>query len=1095
MNLKIITVNFCAATSRSRVEALREHICRHDADVILLQEVAVQALDVPGYEAVVNTGPAMRGTAILARESMGMTPMLSLPSGRACAVRIGSLTVINVYAPAGSMRRRERADFYAVDLAPLLAAAGPRIVLAGDFNCVLRDADTTGTTTKCAELAQLVTGLDLGDAATRTTSPDPGHTYITATMSSRLDRAYVSSDVAVQATTVTPVCFSDHFALHVELDIPTQRAPQLERSASWRFDARILKDSAFMPAFAEEWGKIMQQHRRGKRLTEWWLRAAKPAIRSFAAKFTRDWRREKRGMLAWLQEAFHQACTTAPRTTTIAAHIKALKQELLLCHAELAAGAIDKAKLRGELRDEPLSTSHVIRAARRGRRQRIDRIHDADGNVLTDEADIRKHLHSLYEAKFRRRDDDVPAGSNILDAVERTVTDDDNATLCQPFTADEVLAAVKKSPKRKSPGQDGITSEFYVAAWHIIGEALTLVFNDMWARRLVPADMSTGVISLLPKTAQPRTAKDYRPITLLDVDLKIFARLLTARLAVLQDQLLHHNQVRPGGKRSMAGALCDLRDVVSAMAALHAPGCIVSIDFSGAFDAVHHKYVYEVLKRRGVATHFVETLAAMYAGAASRLLVNGQLTDLFAVDRSVRQGCPLSMLLFSVAAAPFLTVLDRRLSGLQLARCTLRVSAYADDAFLVLRRHDEAAVVTEVLQQFAAVSGLVANPAKCGALAAGDWDTSVNINFPYVDKLKVLGVQFTACIKTTINLNWEMVVHSVQGVLRENACRAFGLSQRAEYVRTYALAKLWHVAQVLPATKAASKAVVKAVSYFLWRGYAFRTSMAVACTAREHGGLGIPAVHNKCLALFTGRWQGILVDTEDAFAAEWLHTLLGAFPIGQGLRRLWAAASHFAAFHATRTTAADCPPDVPARTAIRGIYAALVSASPAEAPRVARKRPTVEWHRVWANINDAVLTVPVRDSWWTAVHDLVATRRRLHRTGRNDTVTCPRCGGVDTLRHRVTTCGGARTAWCWLRTVLANMLGRAATARDVLLPDFEGLDEERRVAAVWATGQLVNEVLQGGAVDPRSFAVRLIKEKKAALDGQPDLQKIMNYVQ
>lgn len=58
---------------------------------------------------------------------------------------------------------------------------------------------------------------------------------------------------------------------------------------------------------------------------------------------------------------------------------------------------------------------------------------------------------------------------------------------------------------------------------------------------------------------------------------------------------------------------------------------------------MRHDYLFEVLQRRGVAEHFVDVLRSLYAGAASQLRVNGELTAAFPVGKSVRHGAPASM--------------------------------------------------------------------------------------------------------------------------------------------------------------------------------------------------------------------------------------------------------------------------------------------------------------------------------------------------------------------------------------------------------------------------------------------------------------------
>jgi exonuclease III len=79
---------------------LFDFVKRHDFDVVLLQEVAcTDLLDVPGYSAVYNIGPAMRGTALLAKNEYHLHHIARLPSGRATAASYNDIRIINVYAP------------------------------------------------------------------------------------------------------------------------------------------------------------------------------------------------------------------------------------------------------------------------------------------------------------------------------------------------------------------------------------------------------------------------------------------------------------------------------------------------------------------------------------------------------------------------------------------------------------------------------------------------------------------------------------------------------------------------------------------------------------------------------------------------------------------------------------------------------------------------------------------------------------------------------------------------------------------------------------------------------------------------------------
>lgn len=117
----------------------------------------------------------------------------------------------------------------------------------------------------------------------------------------------------------------------------------------------------------------------------------------------------------------------------------------------------------------------------------------------------------------------------------------------------------------------------------------------------------------------------------------------------------------------------------------------------------------------------------------------------------------------------------------------------------------------------------------------------------------MLGVSFQANVRASTTDNWKAVLATVRGVLADNATRALGVGQRARYVSMFALSKMWHVAQVLPIPKGVADEVVRAVRRFLWRGHTFTTTMAVACSPKTAGGLGIPDVRSKCLALEGGK--------------------------------------------------------------------------------------------------------------------------------------------------------------------------------------------------------------------------------------------------
>jgi exonuclease III len=96
-----------------------------------------------GYTIHYNTGTSQRGTAILTRDTIVVTSLFRIPSGRAIAASLGTLLIVNVDAPSGTPKRSERGAFNN-DLPFLLGSAPADTLLGGEFNCILEAVYSTG---------------------------------------------------------------------------------------------------------------------------------------------------------------------------------------------------------------------------------------------------------------------------------------------------------------------------------------------------------------------------------------------------------------------------------------------------------------------------------------------------------------------------------------------------------------------------------------------------------------------------------------------------------------------------------------------------------------------------------------------------------------------------------------------------------------------------------------------------------------------------------------------------------------------------------------------------------------------------------------
>ena len=119
----------------------------------------------------------------------------------------------------------------------------------------------------------------------------------------------------------------------------------------------------------------------------------------------------------------------------------------------------------------------------------------------------------------------------------------DQSQLCDGYlTADEVLEALKGMARGKSPGSDGLPVEFYLTFWDLLGDDLVEVLNASFDAGLLPFSQRGALITLIHKKGDRLLHKNWRPISLLNIDYKICARALAGRLLKVLQFVIHPDQ-------------------------------------------------------------------------------------------------------------------------------------------------------------------------------------------------------------------------------------------------------------------------------------------------------------------------------------------------------------------------------------------------------------------------------------------------------------------------------------------------------------------------------------------------------------------------
>ncbi len=212
---------------------------------------------------------------------------------------------------------------------------------------------------------------------------------------------------------------------------------------------------------------------------------------------------------------------------------------------------------------------------------------------------------------------------------------------------------------------------------------------------------------MLKKDKDPLDCASYRPISLLNCDVKILAKVLASRLEDVLPTVISPDQT---GFIKNRQSFFNIRRLLNVVYFQHqsVPECVVSLDAEKAFDRVEWEYLFLVLEKFGFGPAFLSWIKLLYSAPSAVVLTNGLSSQPFNLHRGTRQGCPLSPLLFALAIEPLAIALRecQQITGITRGEAVHKVTLYADDLLLFISNPQTSlpAALT-LLENFGQLSG------------------------------------------------------------------------------------------------------------------------------------------------------------------------------------------------------------------------------------------------------------------------------------------------------------------------------------------------------------------------------------------------------
>lgn len=432
--------------------------------------------------------------------------------------------------------------------------------------------------------------------------------------------------------------------------------------------------------------------------------------------------------------------------------------------------------------------------------------------------------------------------------------------LDHPFTANELYSCLRGCTNG-SPGEDGLTYQFWSQSWHILGDRLTAVANALM-QGVIPQRMTKVLISLIPKKEKSTQAQDFRPIALINTSLRIICLAINNRLLGIADELIGDYQTGFLQRRHIDDNIAQFRSLVEMWryGAIRVQG-MAMIDFQKAFDSVSHMYIKDELKHVGISPGLRTAIMTVIQSQCGQININNTFGEAFPMDVGLMQGNPFSPFLFILAIEPLLYSLNRRLKGAQIThQCefigAFKLSAFADDLMVFLDGDDDH-VLKEELDAFCSASNTKVNAKKslyyCSNAPEKDATHPV-LHFPmldYKDDVHYLG------FKTS--LDWNQHIHKLLGVI--HGMKLMSPTKRAYGINTFVVSKLYYRDLHTPMSANQIERIKDGiVKMFLEIGVRREKVFALV----EHGGFGVVDIEWQLLGrraqyinnvIYSDQWQ------------------------------------------------------------------------------------------------------------------------------------------------------------------------------------------------------------------------------------------------
>jgi hypothetical protein len=299
------------------------------------------------------------------------------------------------------------------------------------------------------------------------------------------------------------------------------------------------------------------------------------------------------------------------------------------------------------------------------------------------------------------------------------VNDEETSSLYRPVTLEELKVVLSLFKKDKSPGPDGWTVEFFTHFFYLVGEDLLEMVEESRLRGFIVGSLNSTFLTLIPKANKPVTFEYFWPISLCNLCYKLISKIIANRIKPILSRSLSAEQLGFLKGRQIQDAIGTTHESLHSIKRKKLKSLVLKLDLRKAYDCIDWDFLRMILLQVGFGLQMTKWIMSCVNSSSYAVLLNGEATDFFRSGRGIRQGCPLSPLLFILVMEGLSLLLkeskgEGKVTGIKVSRMIKILHLFFVDDVLIMTKAtlQEWLEIDKIIKLFCKASGLQVNDSK-----------------------------------------------------------------------------------------------------------------------------------------------------------------------------------------------------------------------------------------------------------------------------------------------------------------------------------------------------------------------------------------------